>query len=79
MNDDDIRLLTELLEWECGRRIYNDERFSHYKHFKAEYDHMQEMSKIYLDKVPYSRLRGVGSLFFAPVLIPYILIRYGKK
>ena len=44
-----------------------------------EYDHMQEMSKIYLGKVPYSRLRGVGSLFFAPVLIAYILIRYGKK
>ena len=45
MNDDDIRLLTELLECECGRRIYNDEKFSHYKHFKAEYDHMQEMIK----------------------------------
>ena len=44
-----------------------------------EYDHMEEMSKIYLGKVPYSRLRGVGSLFFAPVLIAYILIRYGKK
>ena len=45
MNDDDIRLLTELLEWECGRRIYNDEKFSHYKHFKDGYDHMQEMIK----------------------------------
>tara|TARA_B100001093_G_scaffold170426_2_gene163286 strand:+ start:24000 stop:24155 length:156 start_codon:yes stop_codon:yes gene_type:complete len=44
-----------------------------------EYDHMQEMSKLYLEKVPYSRLRGISSLFFAPVLIAYIMIRYGKK
>ena len=44
-----------------------------------DYERMVSIAKLYLEKISYPNLRASASLFFIPVLVPYILICHGKK
>lgn len=44
-----------------------------------ERDYMLDIAESYLQRIPYRQLRAFASLFFIPVLVPYIFIYHGKK
>ena len=45
MNDEDIKLITNLLKQESQHHIYQIENWSDYNHFQERYDHIQELIK----------------------------------
>lgn len=45
MNDEDIKLIINLLEQESQHHIYQIENLSDYNHFQERYDHIQELIK----------------------------------